>query len=187
YDYGEIDVLGIVPRDRSDRDALLARPDLVRTLGTCTSYVGFNVKRPPFDDPNVRMAFAKSIDKDAFAGDLATTAHVAPSFVTHDLPGHAHGDRTQDYDPAAARGLLAASKYGPPVDGRVGGVELNPLERERLYGAASHRLSQQAPGAWISWSEQWWLVSPSVKGYEVSAFDFDFAQLSLARIVGARP
>ena len=65
-------------------------------------------------------------------------------------------------------------------------VESNPLERERLYGAASHRLSQQAPGAWISWSEQWWLVSPKVKGYQVSAFDFDFAQLSLARIVASR-
>ena len=124
YDHGELDALGVEPRDRSDRDVLLARSDLVRTLGTCASYVGFNVTRPPFDDPNVRMAFAKSIDKDSFAQDLGVAAHVAPSFVTHELPGHAHGDRAQDYDPASARRLLAASKYGAPVDGKIGGLEL---------------------------------------------------------------
>lgn len=288
YDAGLLDVVGVGPRDASDREALLARRDLARTLGTCMSYIGFNTQRPPFDDPNVRMAFAKAIDKDAFASSLGVGVHVAPSFVAHDTPGHAHNDRTQDFDPVAARHLLAESKYGTPSDGNLAGMEmkftfqdnggplrqlvrkridwiveqwranlgvvvhpdpvdttsygpfikrpeqlpllrwmswcadypdgdawyqnftkdgpgahalaftdpeydaliasakteLDPLARERIYDAASFRLSQQAPGAWISWSERWWLVSRKVSGYDLSAFDWDFAQFSLARIVG---
>src|SRR5438132_703214 len=78
------------------------------------------------------------------------------------------------------------AKTAGGVEIRRAGLERDPLERERLYDAASYRLSDQAPGAWLSWSEQWWLVSPKVRGYELSAFDPDFAQLSLARLVGRR-
>ena len=287
YARGDLDVTRVAPADSVEREALVARTDLVRTTAGCMTYVGFNTQRPPFDDPSVRMAFAKAINKDAIAGDLGLAVHVAPSFVTHDFPGHAHNDRTQDFDPLAARWLLASSKYGAPVDGKIGGIDLkftynarwsgtfptrdgvrwviaqwaaslgvivredpvdtttsyglvkrpeqqpllrwmgwcadypdgdawyqdftkdgpgaralsfadaeydalvsaarsegDPLARERIYDAASFRLSQQAPGAWLYWSERWWLVNPKVKGYEVSAIDWDFAQLSLARIVG---
>ncbi|TMB79345.1 MAG: hypothetical protein E6J52_02915 [Chloroflexi bacterium] len=58
--------------------------------------------------------------------------------------------------------------------------------REDLYEEASRILSREAPGAWLAWTEQWWLVRPELSGYESSSFDWDFAQLSLARIVGVK-
>jgi oligopeptide transport system substrate-binding protein len=290
YDAGLLDVVGVGPRDAAERETLLARPDVTVTLGTCTRYVGFNVQRPPFDDPNVRMAFAKAIDRDEYVRDVAIGTHPAPSFVTHDFPGHTHTDRTQDFDANEARRLLAASKYGSPVDGKIGGIDLrftftvtaalpsatrtrvewliaqwranlgvavradpvdtttyggglvkkpeaqpllrdmswcadypdgeawysdftkdgpaaralsfddpeydaivararsetDPLARERIYDGASYRLSQQAPGAWLYWSQYWTLVDPKVSGYTLSSFDWDFSQFALTRIVGVR-
>ncbi len=51
-----------IERVTSERDPLNAEyktgPEL--SIG----YIGFNVNVPPFDDPNVRLAFAKAIDKE---------------------------------------------------------------------------------------------------------------------------
>lgn len=284
YDAGRIDAYSVSPRDAADREALLARADVHRTLTSCASYIGFNTLLPPFDDPKVRLAFAKALDKEDFVRGVTRTGRAAFSLVPHAQPGHAHDDRIQSFDPVEARRLLASSKYGPPVDGVVGGVPLvfafadnptasvrtqidwvvaqwlanvgvrvtpqvasswgvalvkkiqqqpqlyrlgwcedypdgqawyttlfksssnaqhtnfknerfddlvtradverDPLRREALYEEASRVLSSAAPAAWLSWPEQWWLVDPAVRGYEQSSFDWDFAQFSLARIVG---
>lgn len=287
YDAGRVDAYPVTPRDDADREGLLARADIHRVLGPCTSYVGFNTTAPPFDDPNVRLAFAKALDKEAFVRGVTKTGRAAFSLVPHAQPGHAHDDRIQQFDPVEARRVLASSKYGPPVEGLVGGiplvfaftetsttsartqiewvvaqwyanlgvrvtpqvqsswghplikqksqqpqlyrlgwcedypdgqawyttlfksssnaqrtnfknerfddlvtradVERDPLRREALYEEASRVLSSAAPAAWLSWPEQWWLVDPAVRGYEQSSFDWDFAQFSLARIVGVPP
>jgi hypothetical protein len=65
-------------------------------------------------------------------------------------------------------------------------VEHDAFVREQIYQAASRRLSSDAPGVWLTWNESWWLVRPELRGYELSSFDWDFAQFSLARIVGVR-
>jgi ABC-type transport system substrate-binding protein len=288
YEVGGIDLVAVVPRDDADREALLARRDMDRMLGSCTRYVGFNMDRPPFDDANVRLAFAKALDKEDYARSIETTGRPAASLIVHAQPGHAHDDRVQQFDPVEARRLLAASKYGAPVDGKIGGIDLrfaftaspsnrnagrvkwivgqwfaslvvtvqldpidtttfgggwggrfgaqpqlylngwcedypdgqawdsvlfrsssaaqrthfndkgfdalvdqadlerDPLTRQALYERASRILSTAAPGAWLTWSETWWLVRPELRGYEQSSFDWDFAQFSLARIVGVR-
>jgi ABC-type oligopeptide transport system substrate-binding subunit len=283
YDAGRIDVSPIYPRDAADREALLTRAELHRTLGSCTQYVGFNTLRPPFDDANVRLAFAKALDKEDYARSVNRVGRAAASLVIHAQPGHAHDDRAQQFDPAEARRLLASSKYGAPVNGSIGGIDLrfllqdspntkkqvdwiiqqwyvnlgvrvtpevnqgwgsslvkksqaepqlyrlawcedfpdgqnwyqqfvsgatfnhahftdtkfdrvvgqadvdaDPIEREAGYERASRILSLAAPGAWLTWTETWWLVRPEVSGYELSSFDWDFAQFSLARIVGVK-
>lgn len=124
YDHGEIDAVRVTPVDDADREALLARPDLVRTLGPCTTYIGFNTKRAPFDDPNVRLAFAKSLDREELVRAIDRTGRAAVSLVPHAQPGHAHEDRAQAFDPAEARRLLAASSYGLPVGGQLGEAPL---------------------------------------------------------------
>ncbi|HUQ41099.1 MAG TPA: peptide ABC transporter substrate-binding protein [Candidatus Limnocylindrales bacterium] len=283
YDAGRIDLFPVAPRDAADREALVTRSDLNRTLGSCTQYVGFNTARPPFDDANARLAFAKALDKEEYARSVNLTGRAAASLVIHAQPGHAHDDRVQQFDPAEARRLLASSKYGAPVDGKIAGIDLRfpfqnvprikeqvdwivqqwyanlgvrvtpeimqgwggglvkkpqpepqvyrlgwcedypdgqnwyqqfasaaplnrthqsdpafdlavatadvdrePFRRQALYEQASRILSASAAGAWLTWSETWWLVRPEINGYELSSFDWDFAQFSLARIVGVK-
>ena len=284
YDAGRIDALAVTPRDLADREVLLSRPDLRRAVGPCTTYLGFNIARPPFDDQRVRLAFAKALDKDNYVTSVAKTGRIAFSLVPQGQPGHAHDDRAQAFDPVEARRLLASSRYGPPLNGLLGAIpvtfsfrptlaerefamwvadqlqrnlgvrvvpevvnswghglvrrieaqpqlyrlawcedypdgrdwyttlfhsaspftrtnfhdvrfddlvtradrERDPIVRENLYEEASRILSREAPGAWLAWTEQWWLVRPELSGYESSSFDWDFAQLSLARIVGVK-
>jgi oligopeptide transport system substrate-binding protein len=65
--------------------------------------------------------------------------------------------------------------------------ERDPLERQRTYERASHVASGAASVAWLAWSETWLLVRPEVKGYELSSFDSDFAQLALTRVYHSAP
>lgn len=141
YEHGEVDAVRVTPVDDADREALLARPDLVRTLGPCTAYIGFNTQRAPFDDPLVRLAFAKALDREEFVRTIDRTGRAAVSLVPHAQPGHAHEDRVQAFDPAEAQRLLAASKYGTPVGGQLGQVPLaftvrvNPRNTARVQWA----------------------------------------------------
>jgi oligopeptide transport system substrate-binding protein len=279
FQAGEIDAVDAIPASDAERESLLLHPDLVRSLSTCTFYIGFNTKRAPFDDQRVRLAFAKALDREDYVRSVDRTGRSALSLVPHLQPGHAHDDRIQSFDPAEARRLLAASTYGRPVNGRLGstqitfpfvssprnaervqwavtqwfanlGVEVrpepisgwggplirrpqqepqlyrlgwcedypdgqnwyqvfrstatmqrthfadptfdalvdladrerDPAERLRLYERASFVLSAAAPAAFLEWSEHWTLVQPWVHGYTPSEFDWDFAQLSLARV-----
>jgi oligopeptide transport system substrate-binding protein len=281
YDEGRIDAVAVSPASDDEREALLMRRDLVRQLGMCTSYVGFNTQRAPFDDPVVRLAFAKALDKEEYARAVLRTGRAAASLVPHDQPGHAHDDRAQAFDPAEARRLLASSKYGAPENGKLAGVTVrftvadnattkarvswiaaqwraylgvdveldvvsawghlvkrpealpqlyqlgwcadfpdpqnwyetaiessaarrfgfsnpafdglveraarqrDPLARGQMYESASHVLSRSAPIAYLSWNESWTLVHPEVRGYTPSAFDWGFAQFSLATVYRA--
>src|SRR5438132_14061114 len=72
YRNNELDVYGIAAEDlRSiDADAAL-KAQRVEGPGQCTFYIGYNTKKAPFDDKNVRVAFAKSFDRDASINDVA--------------------------------------------------------------------------------------------------------------------
>jgi oligopeptide transport system substrate-binding protein len=120
YDEGRLDVLSVVPGTDAERELLLMRSDLRRSPGPCTYYVAFNTKAPPFEDERVRMAFAKALDKEEYARTVERAARSAPSLVPHGQPSHAHEDRIQAFDPAAARQLLAESSYGAPRLGQLG-------------------------------------------------------------------
>jgi ABC-type oligopeptide transport system substrate-binding subunit len=78
--------------------------------------------------------------------------------------------RTQFEDPALLQILDQADR------------EYDPLDRQQLYERASAVASRAASVAWLAWSESWLLVRPEVKGYELTSFDPDFAQFSLARV-----
>ena len=65
--------------------------------------------------------------------------------------------------------------------------EEDALDRQQLYERASVLASRTASVAWLAWSESWLLVRPEVKGYELTSFDSDFAQFSLARVYRSTP
>jgi oligopeptide transport system substrate-binding protein len=118
------------------------QPDAIVAPGSCTFYIGFNTQKAPFDDVAVRTAFTRSLDRDAFVrGVLDPPAAPAMSLLPPGVPGSDPADRTQSFDPVAARALLAGSRYA---------VGLPPIR----FTYAASRSNQQA--ARIAWAIAQW-------------------------------
>ena len=142
YENGELDAATIsvndIERVQSERDPLNAEYKTGPELSI--SYIGFNVNVPPFDDPNVRLAFAKAIDKEQIVRVvLLNMLDVANSIMMPGLPGYleGNGDDTQAFNVEEAQRLLAESKYGGP-DG------LGPVVITEIGGGASAGFATQA-------------------------------------------
>jgi ABC-type oligopeptide transport system substrate-binding subunit/DNA-binding SARP family transcriptional activator/predicted Ser/Thr protein kinase len=78
----------------------------------CTDFLGFDVSRPPFDDPRVRRAFGLATDRETLA-DVILRGYAFPGtggFLPPGMPGHSPGIGLP-YDPEAARSLLAEAGY----------------------------------------------------------------------------
>ncbi|MCC6381068.1 MAG: peptide ABC transporter substrate-binding protein [Dehalococcoidia bacterium] len=77
-----------------------------------TLYINLNPKKPPFDDPKVRQAFAMSIDRENINTVLLYgTQRVATSFLPPEMPGHSDNVTGYSYDPDRAKQLIKESKY----------------------------------------------------------------------------
>jgi oligopeptide transport system substrate-binding protein len=268
---GELDV---APATKADGPA-------ARNPSGLTFYIGFNLVRPPFDDPGVRMAFARSLDREALVRDIvAAPAVPALSFIAPGVPGSDAADTTQSFDPIAARASLAASRYASappavrftylrstqrtqvvqwaigqrrtnlgvgvlddPIDPGFGSplvkkpeqqpqmfflgwsneypdpedwlstvfrstsraqrtgynsvefdslvdradVERDPVKRLDLYQQAQRVLTRDAPAAFLYSTEQRWLVSPRLRGYALTASDWEFGQFTIATMYVAKP
>lgn len=114
YENDEVDVgyIGVNDidriRDKSDKlnKEFIEKPELA------TSYIAFNTKQPPFDDPKVRQAFAMAIDKDRIASViLKNLAPVANSILPPGMPGYNKDQKGLPFDAAKAKQLLQDSKY----------------------------------------------------------------------------
>jgi len=77
-----------------------------------TFFIVFNVHKPPFDDVNVRKAFALAIDQQK-VNDVVfhKMPVVANSILPPGMPGYVDPEAPPAYDPAQAKQLLAQSKY----------------------------------------------------------------------------
>ena len=130
---GELDV---APAPKSAPNALTAP-------GGATFFIELNLRRPPFDDPKVRLAFARSLDRAAYVRDVLEVPGVpAMSLIPTGLPGADPADVTQSFDPPSARALLAASTYAGA---------LPPLEFS--YRTNAPRAIAQAKWAIAQWKE----------------------------------
>jgi len=86
--------------------------EFVSVPGLHTHYIGFDVRRPPFDDPRVRLAFSLAIDREALA-HVTLRGFVFPAtggLVPPGMPGHSPGIGLP-CDPERARLLLAEAGY----------------------------------------------------------------------------
>ncbi len=86
---------------------------LLTGVSLCTSYVTFDVTKPPFDDVNVRKAFSMAFDRQRYI-DVVMSGKALPAkgIFPPGLPGFNTQLKGLPYDPAQARELLKASKYG---------------------------------------------------------------------------
>ncbi len=84
-------------------------PQLRRTESFSVSYYGFNTSAAPFDDPDVRLAFAQAVDWDRLT--VLAQSQSATSLVPPGIPGRDEEDHRPAYDPEAARALLAGAGF----------------------------------------------------------------------------
>ena len=107
YQTGDLDLVQLPPEAiPTFQDS----PELRRKPILRGYYVGFNVKKAPFDDSRVRRALAMALDREEFpkilrGGEQAARGWVPPGMLGHDpsigLP----------FDPQRARRLLAEAGY----------------------------------------------------------------------------
>jgi oligopeptide transport system substrate-binding protein len=108
YQTGALDVTSVPVADVTvvRGDAVLSKQaHLFPTL--TTFWMTYNTKKPPFDNVDVRMAFAKSIDRQKLTLNvLHDTDKAYASFIPQGMAGADTSDNAQSYDPAAAKALL---------------------------------------------------------------------------------
>lgn len=115
YEQGEVDQTYVL-RDQISRvedpgdglyGTLLAEPAM------CTYYVTLNTAAPPFDDPKVRRAFARAVDRQRYVEALTDGEDLAAiGLLPPGMPGSGAALNSPLFDPEAARVLLAESRYG---------------------------------------------------------------------------
>jgi oligopeptide transport system substrate-binding protein len=129
YETGEIDVAGVsVPYiDRVTDPAGPFFNELRVTPELSFSWIGFNTTKPPFDDVNMRKAFALALDKDRIISLIfRNLVRRADGILPPGMPGYNEELVGLDYDVEEARELIKQSKYGdvsnlPPIVITTGG------------------------------------------------------------------
>ncbi len=133
YENDEIDT-SFVPVDFLERAKDPNDPlskEYVQGQELSTSYVGFNTRIPPFDDPKVRQAFAAALDRDRLISVVLKDGwQRAIGVLPPQIPGFNPELKGIPFDPARAKQLLAESKYGgveglPPVQLTESGAGAN--------------------------------------------------------------
>ena len=88
-------------------------PDLVSSPTFCTGFLAFDINVPPFDDVNVRRAFAQALDVDKIISVvLKGTVDRARTLVPPGVEGHHEELPAAQFDLEGARALIAESPEG---------------------------------------------------------------------------
>lgn len=108
-----------LPTVRGDRELSTQASEVT---GSCTFYLGFNNARPPFNNKDVRKAFAHAIDRDTWVRDVFNgLAKKTVTFIPPGFPGHEENETRYDFNPQAAKDGLAAAGF-------PGGQGLAPIK-----------------------------------------------------------
>ena len=108
YQTGDLDAITVPV---ADVDAVRNDPTLSKQAKVypklTTFWMTFNAQEKPFDNPDVRMAFAKSIDRDKLNKDVQHGIQQSiQSFIPKGMAGYDNSNNAQSFDPTAAKALL---------------------------------------------------------------------------------
>ncbi len=117
YEAGDLDVAGesaaSLPAEEVAR--ILADPVLSAEFHqgprASTTYVGFTMTKPPFDNVLVRKAFSAAIDRETMVRDVVGSGVVATQFAPPGIFGAPDPEVGIGYDPEQARAWLAEAGY----------------------------------------------------------------------------
>ncbi|MBI5300958.1 MAG: peptide ABC transporter substrate-binding protein [Chloroflexi bacterium] len=114
YENGDLEAvpIGISDIERvSDTNSPLNK-ELSINPQLSTGFLVFNVRKPPFDDPKVRQAFALAIDRQKLVDVVyRKMASPASTILPPGMPGYTEPKGATAFDPAKAKQLLSESKY----------------------------------------------------------------------------
>jgi oligopeptide transport system substrate-binding protein len=127
YKAGELDCLGDSSPPPAEYLPLLAgKKDLVQNDSLAVYWYELNTQKPPLDDPRVRRALDRAVDKAQIVdrvtrGGQRPATHYVPDItgagydrqVAEDRAAGADPFATDGFDPAAARALLVEAGYAP--------------------------------------------------------------------------
>ncbi|MDP7088118.1 MAG: peptide ABC transporter substrate-binding protein [Dehalococcoidia bacterium] len=119
YENDEIDItsVGLADLERVQDPTEDINRDLVEVPPNfAVSYVGFNMKEPPFDDAAFRQALNHSVDKQLIADQVFSNL-VKPAYgiIPPGFPGFSPDIDGLEFDPQLAKDLLAQSAYADPT------------------------------------------------------------------------
>ena len=119
YENDEIDItsVGLADLERVQDPTEDINRDLVEVPPNfAVSYVGFNMKEPPFDDAAFRQALNHSVDKQLIADQVFSNL-VKPAYgiIPPGFPGFSPDIDGLEFDPQLAKDLLAQSVYADPT------------------------------------------------------------------------
>jgi oligopeptide transport system substrate-binding protein len=108
YQTGDLDMMTV---PLADVDVVRNDPTLSKQAKVypklTTFWMTFNAQKTPFDNKDVRMAFAKSIDRDKLNKQVQHDIQQSIlSFIPKGMAGYDTSDKAQSFDPTAAKALL---------------------------------------------------------------------------------
>ena len=110
YESGKLDYADSKSIPPLEVPRLVDLDDFTTTLMFRGNYIAFNVKKPPFDNPLVRKAFAASIDRDSIVDLIQGAGIVTTSWIPKDMLAYNPGIGIK-FDPEQARKWLAEAGY----------------------------------------------------------------------------
>ncbi len=138
YEAGGLDVAGVSTADLarvSDRNNPMSQ-ELQSVDDLSVTYLGFNLRQKPFDDPMVREALSKVIDRQQIArAFFRARVQQASGFVPPVIAGYSPPGSEDAYDVTQARQLISDSTYKsvqnlPKLSIYTSGDALGPVLRD---------------------------------------------------------
>jgi oligopeptide transport system substrate-binding protein len=100
-----------------------------------TFWMTFNAQKSPFDNADVRMAFAKSIDRDKLNKQVQHDIQQSiQSFIPKGMAGYDTSDKAQSFDPTAAKALLTKAGVSTATLNKLTLLTRNTTRSKTLNG-----------------------------------------------------